>query len=84
MVSPKTIISWVLSPIGKILGFAGMVLIAILTVFAKGRQAGRDAEKRRIETIQRKAGEEVKKIEEKVKNRTPSEQRKRLGPWAEG
>jgi hypothetical protein len=75
-------LKWLLSPLGKILSFLGLVLIAILTVFAKGRQAGKQAERKRIETIQRKAGEEVKKIEQKVKSRSPSEQRKRLKPWA--
>jgi len=41
------IIKWLWSPIGRVLGFAALVLIAIGTVFVRGRSAGVQSERAR-------------------------------------
>lgn len=69
-------VKWLLSPVGRILSLVGVVLIAVMTVYAKGRREGRQAERARVR-------EAVKRVEREMKvetdrTRSTEETRKRL------
>lgn len=69
-------LKWLLSPVGRILAFVGMVLIAILTIFASGKRQGRQVERRKTEEAVQRVEREMRV--ETTRPRSVEETRKRL------
>lgn len=69
-------LNWLLSPVGRVLAAAGGALIFILTVFSKGRIAGRKAEREKTRKVVNKV---QKKMDAETRRpRSINETRKRM------
>lgn len=58
-----TTLKWLLSPFAKLAGLALLILAALGTIFAKGRQSGINAERQRSARV-------VKKVQDKMDKKT--------------
>lgn len=75
-------LKWLLTPVGRVFGLVGLLLILVLAVFARGRRAGVESmrARQRKDTIQRL--ETRAHVEENNRRRPADERRDRLRGWA--